>query len=243
MNDLLTGRDARLRRPRLPGVFRVTVLGRRSVALDTLELSVTRPADFAFVAGQYLQLALGAGSDAESHDRSRVFSIVSSPHDDDRLSVAFRQSTSGYKRSVARLPIGSQLLLAGPYGYFTLAGRPRQPLVLVAGGIGITPQLSMLRFARYEGFETPITLLYLNTDRARSAYLEEVDDLARSSPSLTVHHLRRLDEDLTARVAHHNPGATWFITGPPAMVQHARQIVARCGVDEHRVCAESFVGY
>jgi ferredoxin-NADP reductase len=74
---------------------------------------------------------------------TRALSIASAPHERN-LIVAMRLRTTVFKRTLNSLPLGSELLLQGPFGRMTLAHNSTRPAVLLTGGIGITPFRSLV---------------------------------------------------------------------------------------------------
>lgn len=233
---------ARLRRRR---VFTTALRERRPVAEETLEVSFERPAGFTFEAGQYVQVRLPKLLCRDPKGPSRVFSITSSPLDDERVSIAYRDTGSGFKQTLRELPIGEKVMIEGPHGFNTLPRDASRPVVFVAGGIGITPFLSMLRFADQTDRAVPrVTLLYANRNRKSAAYLEEVDELARRSARLTLrNHFGIVDEATIRRSVGDLAAPRWHIAGPPAMVDAVRGTLHSMGVDPPDVHFEEFVGY
>ncbi len=225
-------------------VFAAKIIGRESVAENTQQVSLSRPPSFRFSAGQYVQLGIPRLLHRDHRGASRVFSIASSPNDEEKISVAFRRSSSGFKRSLIESAIGSAVTIAGPYGFQTLSQEPRRPLVFVASGVGITPHLSMIRFAAEQGFTTPLTLLYANRTRQGAAYLNELEQLAASSGSFTLRNsVGALDERVILDAVSASPDSVWHLAGAPSTVAHARDALIGFGVEESRVCIEEFLGY
>lgn len=147
-------------RLRVRWVYTMAVTGRREVADGTVEVAVERPEGFAFHAGQYLQVRVPKLHVRDRKGPSRVFSIVSSPLDEDTFAIAYRDTGSGFKRTLGGLEVGEEVLLEGPHGFCTLPRDLDQRVVLVAGGIGIVPFLSMVRFAAETDGDSPhVTLL------------------------------------------------------------------------------------
>ncbi|NMR19314.1 ferredoxin--NADP reductase [Cellulomonas fimi] len=231
----------RLRRRR---IFTTVLTDRRTVAQDTLEVSLARPRDFAFAAGQHLQVRVPTLLHADRRGPSRVFSIASSPFDEQHLRIAFRETGSGFKRTLRALEIGSELRIEGPHGFSTLPRDPARPVVLVAGGIGVTPYMSMLR-GLHESHDDgpPITLLYGNRSSRTAAYVDELDDLARSEPQLTLRKHSGLMDEAAIRRSVEGRDSTWFVSGPPPMVDGVRSALHVLGVRASRVHVEEFLGY
>ena len=225
-------------------IHTTTLLERKRIADDALELSFSRPASFRFAAGQHIQVQLPGLAHADPRGSSRVFSIASSPNDQEKISIAFRRSASGFKRSLEQLPLGGQVLFEGAHGFFTLRHPPRRPIALVAGGIGITPHLSMIRFASEERLDAALVLLYLNRSKSSAVYLDELTALARESDNFSMRStFTAIDARDIRRTADDLPTALWHLAGPTGMVERVQSLLLLSGVDELSVFTEEFVGY
>lgn len=226
------------------GLHDVRLLARRSVAPDIQEVTFTRPDGFRFVAGQYVQLGVPRLLRRDPRGRSRVFSLVSAT-DDETLSVAFRQSGSGFKSTLADLPLGSPLRLEGPHGHTTFRPGLGRPLVLIAGGVGITAFLSMLRLARDAGHPHPIDLIAVNRSPDVAPYRSLVRDLTgtRGLRSVDVDRAK-LPDTLRALTRRHGDESLWIVSGPPGMAATTHHLLARgLGIEEHRLHGDAYVGY
>lgn len=220
------------------------ITNRKQVALGTIEVTLKRPEGFEFEAGQYLQLGLPSLLYSDSAGRSRVFSIASSPLNTKDICVTFRDSGSGFKRTLKALKKNAPVVIEGPYGYFKLSKKSTRPMVFIAGGIGITPFLSMLQFAAAMELEAPITLLYANSSKESAAYLKELQELSKRSASIRiVSTLNRIDEQLLVSNVTDPYDSLWYISGPPAMVDSARNQLMFSEIDEAMICFEEFTGY
>ena len=105
-------------------------------------LSVYRGLPFA--AGQYLEWTLPL-QQADSRGNRRYFTIASAPTEETvRLGVKFAPDGSAFKRGLARLQAGDQIVASQLAGSFTLPRHRSRKLVFIAGGICITPFRSML---------------------------------------------------------------------------------------------------
>jgi ferredoxin-NADP reductase len=227
---------------------------REPVAEGTMAFRFSRPPGFEFKAGQTIDLTLrdSAGDGAGTH----TFSIASAPHEGG-LMIATRMRDSGYKRALGSLPPGSTLDLAGPFGSLTLHRNPARPALLIAGGIGITPFVSMLRQASHDRREQQITLLYSNHRRRDAAFLEELDALARPGGAIRVFATMtaedgdpgwagrngRIDAPWIRSVVAGLDRPIAYVAGPPAFVASMRQALELAGIPEDDVRSEDFAGY
>ena len=254
-----------------PDSFSVRVLARTTVATDTVAFFLERPAGFEFEAGQFVSVQL-AGFDAPedgSDDGERMLSIASAPHDP-QLMVAMRMRDTPFKRQLSACALGTEgasLLLSPAMGDFVLPSDPTRPLVMLAGGIGITPFFSMLRHLQHEaaaGRPTPpVTLLYGNRTPDLAAWGDELARLCAELPSLRVVHViaeqgeASLPEAalgsatrpglITADVIQQEvpdwQACHYYIVGPTAMVAAMQDCLDACGVPPEQVAIEFFAGY
>ena len=209
-----------------------------------------KPADFRFRPGQTVDLAL---PDAGKH----TFSLVSAPFED-RLTVATRLRGSAYKRTLAGLEPGAAATVEGPYGSLTLHADASRPAIFVAGGIGITPFVGMLRLAARDGSSRAFLLLYSNRRPEDAAFLEELRGLERQLPAFrlvpTMTGLAPGGPGWNGRIGRFGPAqlreasdshgkAVWYVTGAPALVEGTREMLSRLGVPDDDVRSEEFFGY
>jgi ferredoxin-NADP reductase len=128
-------------------------------------------------------------------------------------------------------------------------------LVLVAGGIGITPFRSMLRYIQDEHLLYRVTLIYSNRDRASTPFLEELDDIANANPNIRViatmtndadwtGETRLIDADLFKKYLEGDLNrSTYMVAGPPGMAEAVTEELRTSGVRRDRISTDSFSGY
>ncbi len=132
-----------------------------------------KPAGFQFKAGQSMNVALIDPPETDAKGNSRACSIVSAPSED-TLAIATRLRDIAFKRVLRTMPEGAKLQLRGPAGQFTLDDGGTGPAVFLAGGIGITPFVSMLRQAAHDGLARKLYLFYSNRRPEDAAFLGEL---------------------------------------------------------------------
>ncbi len=234
----------------------VMLVDSEEVAEGTRAFRFSKPPGFTFLPGQFANFSLIAPSETDEAGTLRSFSLASAPHERD-LMIATRMRPSAFKRALSAMPIGARIEMEGPYGelVFTDDGNPT---VFVAGGIGITPFLSILRDAAHAGSDRRITLIYGNRTPEAAAFLAEIDLLGQRLPGLTVVNCmseparaRRpwhgetgfIDEKMLARHVPDLAAPTWYVVGPPAMTAALREVLMNLGVADSAVQVEDFAGY
>jgi len=230
---------------------------REEVAHGTVAFHFDKPAGFTFRPGQAIDLVLPDPAAAGTENARHAFSLVSAPHQDE-LVVTTRMRDSVFKNALARLPIGGAAEIDGPFGSLILHNKPARAAVFMAGGIGITPFMSMLRHAAHSALPHSLVLLYSSRRPEDSAFLSELQRLEGRNPNfrLVVTMTRMgesrlpwsgekgpIDEALLKRSTEGLANPIYYVAGPPAMVGALRDILERAGVDVDDVRSEEFYGY
>jgi len=195
-----------------------------------------------FHPGQFLHLALDAYSPDRPWPESRVFSIASATSERAReLSVTISVKGAYTQRIFNALQEGSECWLKLPYGEFLFPDD--SPLVLIAGGVGITPFLSLLKNRLEMKSGQPIHLFY----GVRSAEYYLFDELLKrceaemSNFCMTVYCEdgslpgNKGILDITAIHSTAPQKAIFFLSGPPAMIRAFRKRLRDLGIDGERI--------
>jgi predicted ferric reductase len=169
------------------------------------------------------------------------FSITSTP-DDAELRVVVK-AVGDYTTALHRLDRGASARIEGPYGRFSYVNARSKRQVWIAGGIGITPFLSMARSITSEAYD--IELYYCFKTRDQAYFLEELCRLAEQEPRLVV---RPFPEDqlgfITAGVVEEGSGDLTdrdiLLCGPPGMIESLRAQFQDRGVSAERIHSEEF---
>ena len=164
------------------------------------------------LAGQHVDVRLTAD---DGYRAERSYSIASAPQDK-RLALTVERLDDGEVSPylVGELRVGDRLELRGPIGgYFVWRGDEDRPLLLIGGGSGIVPLMSMLRHRGRIGSKTPARLLFSSRTLADVIYREELQrpgadqglevhlTLTREWPHDWPGHLGRIDSQLLDQVA------------------------------------------
>ena len=230
----------------------VDSLRRENESVSTLVLRPLRHRHrgLRFDPGQFAWLRLDRPlAPAEEHP----FTIASGAHRPRELEFTIRDA-GDFTGLVSRLRPGRRVYIDGPHGSFTVDARSADGLVLVAGGVGITPMMSMLRTLAHRRDPRPHLLLVgarraedllfreelaSLTHRLRLSVVEVLSDPPPGWRGRTGRvDLRLLDELLPRQV--HTGRCDVYICGPPAMVEGVTEALHRLGVPESHVHTEQF---
>ncbi len=245
----------------------VQLIDRVLVAENTVALFLSKPSGFSFVPGQHLELIIPHPIETDGGrlcphlwtggGNKRDFSLASAPYEKE-LVVAMRLRDSAFKRSLARIPLGDDLLIEGPFGSFRLHADTEKPAVFIAGGIGVAPFVSILRQEAHDGFSRRITFFYSNRRPEDAAFLKELQGLSQAQstfmfvPTMTdlkdsqqvlVGEIGRISKDMIAKYIPDRATSLYYSAGSPAMVAAMEKLLMDTGVSPENIRTEEFAGY
>ncbi|UCE18548.1 MAG: ferredoxin reductase family protein [Gemmatimonadota bacterium] len=177
------------------------------------------------------------------------FTISSSPTRD-RLSICVK-SVGDFTSTIGDTRISDRAYIDAPYGMFSFLNHDAPHLVFIAGGIGITPFVSMLRYIYDRKLERNIVLLWGNKTESDIAFREELDHMEREMSTLKIVHVLSEQNDwhgekgwisaekLKRYVADFE-GSQFFICGPPALMTSVVHILRELKVEKSRIHSERF---
>lgn len=195
-----------------------------------------KPRGFRFYPGQFLDI-----------EESKSFTISSSPTEN-FLMITTKAGKSKFKKHLWKLQPGDKIEASHPAGTFILD--ETAPAIFLAGGVGITPFRSMIKYALGQNLKLPITLIYSNSD-SDFIFKNELDKWQKIYPKLTIHYIvtsqdGRLSEEKIKKFLHPKYlllDTIYYLAGPPAMVDEFEIILLRVGVDSTNIRADRFDGY
>ena len=232
-----------LRRP-----YRVSEVRKERGDTVTLVMQPDGHPGFRFSPGQFGWLTLwGSPFKITGHPFSFSSSAAAA---NGRVEMTIKNS-GDLTSTLDEVPIGQRIYLDGPYGAFTI-GNPADMHVLIAGGIGITPMMSMIRTLADQGDKRPVLLLYGSKDWESITFREELEALT-SRVSLTVVHVlsdppagwrgekgyinaEMLKRHLAPPYADHE----YFICGPVVMMDAIEQSLGELNVPLSKYHSERY---
>jgi 3-phenylpropionate/trans-cinnamate dioxygenase ferredoxin reductase subunit len=232
--------------------FFVAEIRRETPTVTTVSLAARDGGDedgWDFAPGQFAWLRLQRSVIGEEHP----FTIASSPHLPGRVEFTIR-SAGDFTRGIGRLRPGQPVWIDGPHGAFTSDVSSCDGVVMIAGGVGITPMMSMVRAAADRGDTRPHRLVVVARSSADLLFREELGALRKELDLEVTEVLRRPHAGWEGHTGEINIslltavlGADdqheyldYFLCGPPGLVHDALTALEALGVPNHRVHTEQF---
>ncbi len=242
------GIKPRLLKRRMYAVTKVTPAGRDTYAV---ELSPQDEGVFSYAPGQFAFVTFQ--SEALPLER-HPWTISSTPTRPESLIFTIKCS-GDFTAHIGSLKPGDTAAVDGPYGLFSYPAYVQEPnteLIMVAGGVGVTPMLSMLRYMADRGDTRKITLVWSNRTEADILCREELEAIETKLPNLSVHHVLTRQKDfegptgrldaamLKELLSRCGRDASVFVCGPPPMMDAVCKALKGIGFKARRIHTEKF---
>ncbi len=213
---------------------------------------------FKYRPGQYMEWTL-AHQKNDSRGSRRYFTLASSPTEPDlRIGVKFYDKSSSYKNALLDMDKDTYIVASQLAGDFVMPKDPAKKLVFIAGGIGITPFRSMVKYLTDKNDSRAVTLLYSVRNEADIAYKNIFEEARNAIGVNTIYNVT--DRDATISDGSHtiagyiNGGLikqavpdyadrVFYISGTHSMVSAMRHILRELGVSHHNIKVDFFPGY
>lgn len=225
--------------------FSVDRLVPESAEVTSVHIVGKKLSGFCAEAGQFVIVRFWAnGFRWEAHP----FSLSCFP-DGTRIRLSIKQ-VGDFTRRIPELKPGTPVVIDGPYGVLTSRNSASEKVLLIAGGIGITPILALAEEMVNAGRD--VVLLYGNRTRSGTVFAGELDALAaRSGGRLRLTHVLSddpgwtgekgyIDRDRLVRLVPSLADRDVFLCGPPAMMKGVLRALASLGVSKRRIHHERF---
>src|SRR5271168_386781 len=237
--------------------YEMTLVDRQRIARDTMAFwfDMNR-AGFGFRAGQHADFVFKHPYIEGESDKSRTFSLASSPHDDRPVMIAMRMRKTAFKTALKSAALGTKFIVSRPRGSFTLHRDITRPAVFLAGGIGIAPIRSIIHQATQERLPHKLYLFYSNREADDGAFIEEFESLTAQNPNFTFiptvtghrtiawpYEKGHINREMLSRYLLGLKGPIYYIAGPSGMVTAMTGVLSASGVCDDDVKSEEFGDY
>ncbi len=236
--------------------MRIHLMERRSEATEVISFVFDLGGQpFEYQPGQYVFYELDALDFPDERGNRRHFTISSSPTEKGIVMLTTRMRGSGFKETLRHAPLGYELSIGTPMGGFVVPGDETRHHVFIAGGIGVTPFRSILRYAVDAKKPIDALMLYFNHSSTDIVFQQELEEISELMPTFSIVNALsgpepgwkgekgRLNEELLRRWVPTLGQQFFWISGPPPMVMAYKTLIKQTGVSEESIRADNFTGY
>lgn len=224
---------------------------------DIVDFVFQAPPKLTFHPGQYLEWTLPVDHPDDRGNR-RYFTVASSPTEQNvRIGVKFYPKGSRFKQTLSSLEPGTVVSAGQLSGTFTLPNNPNQKCVFIAGGIGVTPFRSMIKYLLDTNQKRDIILFYSNAKAADIVYTDVFNQAQTSIGLRTVYTLTQVDQipanwqgrvgmiDQTMLIQEvpDFKERLFYLSGPHAMVVTFEKLLKDLGVPRRHIKTDYFPGF
>ena len=203
--------------------------------------------NLSFVPGQYMEWTL-AHNHIDDRGNRRYFTIASSPTENNiRLGVKFYEPASSYKKALLAMSQSQKIVAGQRTGDFTMPSDRNKKLVFMAGGIGVTPFRSMLKYLIDKNERRDIVVFYSNTNETEIAYKDVFDEAAQKL-GVKTHYIctekaGRINEEVIRQTVPDFSKRLFYLSGPHTMVAGFETLLKQMGIPANKIKTDFFPGY
>lgn len=241
-----------VRRP-WSGMLRIAAIFPETSDVKTFRLMDPAGGDipFTFVPGQFLTFSV----EIEGERAKRSYTIASSPTQRSFVEVTVKREAHGLisRHLHDRVVVGDPMEVSAPSGVFTFTGTEADSIVLIAGGVGITPMMSITRYLIDRSYPGDIFFLYgahttqdfifreeLEYLQRRHANLHVTATMARAEGTAWMGAEGRISQEFIARSVPEIARRRVHVCGPPPMMEMVRTALTALGVPREQIKSEAF---
>ena len=230
------------------GFVQVPVIGVFPETSDITTFRMARPEGFSFSAGQFTSVKVNI----DGKPVVRCYSVSSAPETAGYFEISVKRQGLMSGTLHASVRPGSMMSVMPPAGGFAYPSNDDRPLALLAGGVGITPLMSMLRHAVAADPTRPVTLLYSVNTHSDVAFRDELRLLGCRHPQVkiaitttrgpraTEYLSGRIDGRMIAEQVDDLNNSIFMICGPGPMIDCMKATLAGLGVPDAQIRDEAF---
>lgn len=227
------------------------------IAPDLVDFLFTPQKKLIYLPGQYMEWTL-SHKNIDSRGNRRYFTLASSPTEDTlRLGVKFYDNGSSYKRALSNLDTNTRIVASQLAGDFTLPKDRNKKMVFIAGGVGITPFRSIIKYLTDLDEKRKITLFYANKTAGEIMYSDVFREAQKKIGVKTIYTLTN-EQDIPAGWRGERGRITkimilkeipdyderlFYLSGPHALVLSFQNALKELGINKKNIKVDYFPGF
>jgi ferredoxin-NADP reductase len=217
---------------------------------EVTSLRFPRPTELNYKPGQFFFVTLKKDGKELTHH----FSFSSSPTENGFFEFTKKLSESEFSAAMRMAKTGDWARIDAPYGQFTFEGEYPK-IALLAGGIGVTPFISICKNATDKHLNSQIALFYGCRSEADIAFRKELEGMAQQNKNLMLHMIVTepspdwkgatgiITADMIKQELPDYKDYVFYCCGPPGMVTAMEKLILSIGMQKNQLKLEYFTGY
>ncbi len=217
---------------------------------DITSYRFPKPPEFSYKPGQFFYVTLKQ----DGKELNKHFSFSSSPTQGGFIEFTKRLTDHEYSMALKAAKVGDWARINGPYGEFTFEGEYPK-IALLAGGIGITPFMSICKNATDKSLLSQITMFYGCRTPDDNPFRRELEDMAHTNSKLKLHLVVNqptpdwkgpvgiITADMIKQELPDYKDHIFYCCGPPGMVTAMEKLIDGIGLPKTQLKLEYFTGY
>ncbi|QQG43175.1 MAG: RnfABCDGE type electron transport complex subunit D [Candidatus Daviesbacteria bacterium] len=201
---------------------------------------------FNYLSGQFMEWTY-ALKKLDSRGNRRFFTLASSPTEETlRIGVRFSENGSAFKAQLLEMKKGEKIVASLLSGNFTLPSDLNQKLTFLAGGVGITPFRSMVKYLLDKQEKRDIILLYCVKTNADAIYLKlfnQAKDLGVKTVVKETDKTGVVTKEVIASQIPDFKERLFYLSGPYGMVTSFKKVLSEMGIPASQIKTDYFPGY
>lgn len=237
--------------------MKLKLVEKKDAAKGTVSMLFEPEREIKWLPGQFFYWTLPKLTHDDPKGATRHFTLYLSPTESKLVGLTTRiREESGYKQTLNELKVGDEIQGEGPEGTFVLDEYEKGEHVLLAGGIGITPFRSMIKYNIDKKLtDIKLHLIYANSTPAEVTFRSELEAWSKAAPNvkitMTVSEpdkswkglIGRIDDSMILKATQDYKSPTFWVCGPPPMVEAMEKILGTMNTPSGKVRSEKFTGY
>jgi ferredoxin-NADP reductase/Na+-translocating ferredoxin:NAD+ oxidoreductase RnfD subunit len=236
--------------------FMPRLIGQTKWGAQTIDFAFAADRPLKYQPGQYIEMTLPHRKPDDRGSR-RYFTLASSPTESDlHIGVKFYPEGSTFKRAMHAMSATTSVAIEQVAGDFTLPADRTRKLAFIAGGIGVTPFRSMVKYLIDTDDHRAVSLLYAERQVNELAYTDVFEQARRQLGTAVTYVVTSQTDNVPAGVATGHIDAAmirralpdyaerlFYISGPHRMVTDTKRLLLAMGVPRKNIKIDFFPGY